>query len=153
MMIALAVSAQAASVPSTMNVLLTVNGACAVSNTAMDFGATASDAVLGQTTTATITVNCTNNLSYMVALDDGDNFCGATRNLNDGLGNLISYSIDHPSAGEWGDGVVLGTVYNSVGTGANQNIAADGTITHVGPVFSGNYTDVVNITVTFVYNF
>jgi spore coat protein U-like protein len=145
--------ANAASVTATFTVTATINPACTIQATQLDFGTYADAQVDGQ---STITVTCTNTTGWEVALNEGSS-AGATvgnrrmtgpgpSNLNYGLFTDAARTItwgDHPALP--GQNTVTGT-----GTGAGQALTVFGRI----PAGQrtprpGAFLDTITATVTF----
>jgi spore coat protein U-like protein len=133
----------------TIGLSATVTTVCSLSATPMTFG----EVQLGTFTngTATLTVTCTGGGLYTVALDNGSNFSGSTRNIKSGS-TLLTYGLFQDSSNSiaWnasGAGLVSGT-----GTASPQNITVFGQIPGSQTIVSGNgvaYTDTVTATISY----
>ncbi|MBS0528354.1 MAG: spore coat protein U domain-containing protein [Proteobacteria bacterium] len=132
------------------NISATVQAACNVNATDMNFGSpTLLNANVDQT--STITVQCTNSTPFNVGLNTG-NGGGATvtaRKMTSGV-NTIVYSLYQDAARStvWGNTVGTDTA-SGIGTGANQPLTVYGRVPpQVTPV-PATYTDTIIVTITY----
>ncbi len=140
----------------TLRVLVsaTVSGDCAVGASALAFPSASSAAIAAGNIDATgnVTVNCTVGSAYTIALGIGTG-TGATlasRKMSAGA-QLLSYSVYTTSARTtvWGDGTGASVTLPGVGTGTDVSIAAYGRIFSGQSVPAANYSDTVNVTVSY----
>ena len=103
-------------------------------------------------TTATITVDCTERSPYAIAIDAGQNGAGNTeaRKMKNGAGDFIGYDLySDNGTTPWGNEVGTDTVDN-LSPGATQ-ATTDYTVTAVVPAFhnkpAGSYSDTVTATI------
>ena len=148
-----AATAHAATVTNTMPVTITIQNACNVSTvapTTLAFG-TAGPLVAAINQTSTITVTCTTNAPFNIGLDGGG--AGAAninaRRMINGV-NTVGYQLyqDGGHATVWGNTVGTNTVASS-GTGSAQTFTVNGQVPAQTTPPAGNYTDTVNVTVTY----
>ena len=127
---------------------LTVEDGCSVGVDALDFGNVASGTTGNIDSQTTVRVSCTLLASYSITLDNGQNSAGTQRQLTDGAGNFIPYSIyRNPNRNQpWGRRGATG-----VGQGnRNTEFTAYGRITGLsGAMPAGVYRDIVVVTVEF----
>lgn len=144
----------AATATATFQVTATVLSVCTVTATDLAFGNYDASSGTPNDNTSTVTVTCSNNAPYTVALDAGTG-TGATvavRRMGDGGGNWLDYSMYTTAARTtvWGDGTLGTVVQNGTGTGAAQNLIVYGRIPTGQFVTAGNYVDnTVTATVTY----
>lgn len=105
------------------------------------------------TANAMITVRCTNNNAFSVALNGGSvaNNVAARKMKHATAADTVSYQLykDDGYATIWGDGLTGGTPLSSTGTGANQQFTVYGRVPVQATPRPGNYTDTVTATITF----
>jgi spore coat protein U-like protein len=148
--------AQSASTTTTFAVTATVNSTCAATATALPFGAyTPGTGAL--TNNSTISVKCTKNTPYTVALNAGTTTGGAfTQRLMASGTNTLQYNLYTTAAfgTVFGDGT--GATATSAGTGAG--VATANTVTVYGQLLDstanqaavpGAYSDTITVTVTY----
>jgi len=135
-------------------VLAQMVGSCTVSALPMNF--VAYDGVADVTTSSTITTNCTSGVAYMIHLDAGSHYTATSRHVADIALNLIAYQLyQGATAIPWGDAGNAGgatTPWPSLpqtGTGLNQVSTVTGILFGGTNAPAGNYSDVINITVTY----
>jgi len=144
--------ASAGVVTQTIDVSVTVESACEIATSAIDFGAYAGDQL---TAPGQITVVCNTGVPYSVALDAGLNFDGTSRTLVDSGGNAIPYSLSYAVTNEaWGDtnvgNTIEGTVVSATGTGGPETFGVEGMVYSTTATLTGGvYTDTVTVTVSF----
>jgi spore coat protein U-like protein len=153
----------AAQTTTNLDVTATVTANCTVAATPVAFGN-----YLGSPITAngTLTVNCTRDLPYAMALGAGNNlgttpegaFTRQMTNLGQTPSGFIPYFVyqDVTLTTEWGDTGCLaassytsGTCQSSSGTGTDQVFNVYGRTGTGGPQPNGTYSDVVVATVVF----
>ncbi|MCR6653618.1 MAG: spore coat U domain-containing protein [Cellvibrionaceae bacterium] len=105
----------------TMNINLTVSKSCEFSSTAalVDFGSISFLSNAGAAQLAA-TVRCTHQEDYALYADNGNNFSGGSRYLNDGNGRRIAYGIYHQ--GNATQPLNATTPMSRLGTGAAENL-------------------------------
>lgn len=153
---ACAIGAQAATTTTSFTVTATVNSTCQAAATALAFGAYVPGAG-ALASNSTISVKCTKNTPYTVALNAGATTGGSIAQRQMGSGaNRLNYNL-YTSAGfatVLGDGT--GGSLTSAGTGAG--VATATTITVYGQLpdsalnqaaVPGSYTDTITVTVTY----
>lgn len=132
---------------STLTAQLTIDTSCTVDANPLDFGTV--NALDGHTATSNLSVACTLNGPYSVALDGGS-VSGDVGDRRMQLGpNAIAYQLYRDSGHTqlWGN--TPGTVVEDVGTGSPQSIPIYGLVPTQAGVPQGTYQDVVTVTVTF----
>jgi spore coat protein U-like protein len=143
------VSASATTATATFAVSTTVTNSCTISAAALTFAAYTG--ALDQAST-TLTVKCTNNGDYSVALNQGSTTGGTvtTRLMANGSYTL-GYSLYTSNAYStiWGDGSGSTQTVSGVGTGANQTLTVYGQIPANEATTSGNYTDTITATISY----
>lgn len=143
------ISASATTATATFAVSTTVTNACTISGAALTFGAYTG--VLDNAST-TLTVKCTNNGDYTVALNAGQTTGGTvtTRLMANGT-NTLGYSLYTSNAYStiWGDGTGSTQTVSGVGSGANQTLTVYGQIPANEASVSGTYTDTITATITY----
>jgi spore coat protein U-like protein len=139
-----------------MTVTATVATSCVVGTSALSFPSATSAAIAAGNVDAagSVTVNCTSGSAYSVALGAGAG-TGATtasRKMSSGT-QLLSYSVYTTAARTtvWGDGVTSGgpSTVAGTGSGAEQTIPAYGRIFSGQVVAAANYSDTINVTVSY----
>ncbi len=150
-----AASSLAATDTATFNSQLIITAECKIQTASMmNFG---SYGILDANvdTTSTIGVQCTNNTTYTISLDDGaDGGTTAVRTMENGaLTEDIAYIItkDNGYSQNWGDAgtEILGNPVPLVGNGAIQNHTVYGRVTPQTTPTPNTYTDMITITVTY----
>lgn len=145
----------AGTVGNTFQVTATINSACTVSGSTLNFGS-AIDPLATATpidATSTLSVRCTNTTPYTVALNAGSNAGGASafgaRAMKSGS-NTLAYQLylDSGRGTVWGDGTASST-YAGTGTGSTQSLTVYGRLPSLAGVVPGSYTDTVTVTVTY----
>jgi len=137
--------AVAATATTTFTVSATVVAACSVSATSLAFGSYTGAGNVDQT--STISVTCSNGTDYSVALNDGANASGSTRQMTAGGSNYLTYQMYSDAART--------TVWNAAapvtgtGNGAAQSLTVYGRIPSGQSVAAGSYSDTVQVTVTY----
>lgn len=144
--------ASAATTGTTLAVSATVTENCTATTTALDFGnvdVTSGDAATG---TGGLSVTCTNGTTWSATADAGAG-SGATfaaREMSDGT-NALTYSLytEDTHTTVWGDGVDTSETIDGTGTGAADPHTIYASIPADQAVPAGDYSDTVNITVTY----
>lgn len=157
-LIAMVGSVDAASTSTTFNVSATVAANCLASATALNFG-TYTPAAGNAAANTTISVRCTKNTAFTVALNPGSTTGGtiAQRLLTDGSGNSLQYNLYRDAAFTqlFGDGTT-GTTAAGTGNGMAPASAVavsvygqlpDNASNQASP--AGTYTDLINVTVSY----
>jgi spore coat protein U-like protein len=146
------VHAQAATVSSTLGVSLTLAAACVVSTTAVAFGSVGLiPAAVDQT--GTVSVTCTKNSTYTVALDAGAS-AGATTSVrkmkNGAATEFVTYGLyrDAARSQNWGNTVGTDTAAGT-GSGSATLFTIYGRIPVQSSPTPGAYADSVNVTVAY----
>jgi spore coat protein U-like protein len=140
--------AQAATATATLDVSATVGVTCEVSTTPVNFGAYSGMQM--QIATGTITVTCSPDVPYNIALDAGQHHDGITRKISNGT-DLIRYELGSTfTPVVWGDDGVTndGITVAGIGVGYAQAHVVYAGLEELGYTPSdGIYTDVVGVTV------
>lgn len=143
------ISAFAGTATATIAVSTTVTNACTINNGTLSFAAYTGSAL---TATGSLTVNCTNNGAYNIALNKGTGTGAsfATRYMTNGTYEL-GYNIYTSSADTtvWGDGSGSTATVSGTGTGSSQTVNVYGAIPANESAISGTYTDTVTATITY----
>ncbi|MBB1625372.1 spore coat U domain-containing protein [Achromobacter sp. UMC71] len=135
-----------------LTVQATVQKNCTINATNLAFPA---QGLLNHVVTANgqITVRCTNNNAFSVALSGGSvaNNVAARKMKHATAADTVSYQLyqDGGYATIWGDGLTGGTPLTGTGTGANQQFTVYGRVPVQATPRPGNYTDTVIATITF----
>jgi spore coat protein U-like protein len=135
----------------TMGVKITIQDACdsTVAATDMDFGS-AGPLTSAIDKTSTITVTCTKDAAFNIGLDGGAAGNVAARTMSDGSGNVVNYQLysDSGRTTVWGNTVGTDTAAET-GTGTSQDITVYGEVPAQTTPPAGNYSDTVQVTVSF----
>ncbi|HEY5048332.1 MAG TPA: spore coat U domain-containing protein [Rhizomicrobium sp.] len=134
----------------TFTVTATVVASCVTSATNMGFGNYTAGAGTPDNASSTISVTCTNNDPYTIALNGGDSGHVAARTMLNGA-NALNYGV-YTSSGYttiWGDGTGGTQTVSGTGSGAAQNYTAYGQVPTAEYVTAGAYLDTLTATVTF----
>lgn len=130
-------------------VTTTVQANCAVSATALAFGAYAGTTL---TASSTITATCTNTTTYNVGLNagTGSGATVATRKMTGPSASILNYKLysDAGYATNWGNTVGTDTVAKT-GSGAAQTLTVYGQIPAGQYVTPGSYADTITVTLTY----
>jgi spore coat protein U-like protein len=114
---------------------------CVISASTLNFGNYDPNAAGPLAGTSTITLTCTKNTGYSVALSAASGF-----RMTNGAGDLLSYSLYQPNGTTlWSATPVGGTATSRAGIPLTVN----GSIAAGQDVATGNYSDAVVATVTF----
>ncbi|MDR5760207.1 spore coat protein U domain-containing protein [Caballeronia sp. LZ035] len=126
---------------------------CSLSATNINFGA--SGVLNGAlTATGTLSVACTNNDSYSIALSAGSG-TGASvadrRMTKNGGTEQVKYQLytNASFSTPWGDGTNGTSVISAFGTGSNQGITVYGRVPPQTTPSAGTYTDTIVATITY----
>jgi len=122
---------------------------CSVTTSGLNFGTYDVFSSLNDDITATITVNCTKNKSYSIALSSGSGTF-ASRTLT-GTGGVLRYNLflDSTHLTIWGDGSSGTSTFSGMGTGSNIGTPVYGRISARQNARVGSYSDLITVTVTF----
>ncbi|ALM84162.1 spore coat U domain-containing protein [Bordetella sp. N] len=127
---------------------------CLISANTMNFGTTGL-ITAERRTTSLLTVQCTNNASYRIALNGGSNGTVTARNMLRSGGTatqVIPYQLytDSGYSIPWGDGTAGTAMYSAIGNGLAQPVTVYGRVAPqaTGPV-PGTYNDTVQATIYF----
>lgn len=145
-------SAHATTATGQFQVTLTIQAECRLTSaTDLAFGTTGviQSAI---NSTSTIGVQCTNSTPYNVGINAGTG-SGATvasRIMSSGAGAGVTYQLYRDSARTqlWGNTVNTDTV-SATGTGAVQSLTVYGRVPAQNTPAAGNYSDTVQVTVTY----
>ena len=115
----------------------------------LDFGTTSS---LGTPIdkVSTVGMSCTARTAWQLGLDAGQHALGGTRRMLGGGGATIAYGLYRDAARSltWGNTLNTDTLVG-IGSGSTQSFTVYGRVPAQAPVPSGNYADVVLVTVTY----
>ena len=128
----------------------TVVAACVASATNMNFGNYTASSGSADDAASTVTVTCTNNDGYTIALNGGDSGHVAARTMLNGI-NTLGYGVYTTSGYStiWGDGTNGTSTVSGTGDGAAQNYTAYGQVPVGEYAVAGSYSDTLTATVTF----
>jgi len=122
---------------------------CTVSTSGLNFGNYDVFSSLNDDVTATITVKCTKNSTYSIALSSGSGTFGS-RTLKGQVGALAyNLFLDPTRLTIWGDGSSGTSTFSGAGTGSNVSTPVYGRIPSRQNVRMGSYSDLITVTVTF----
>lgn len=125
------------------------SASCFVTTSGLNFGTYDVFSSLDDTITATITVNCTKNKPYSIALSSGSGTFGS-RTLTGTAGKLAyNLFLDSTHLTIWGDGSSGTGTFSGTGTGAGVGTPVYGRIPARQNVRVGSYSDVITVTVTY----
>ncbi len=151
--LAVTAGAQAGTDTTTFNVTITVTSTCDIHTgptTNVAFGSVASSATNVSATSA-LTVNCTSQTPYTVALDNGQHgSAGPVRAMQNGS-NTVGYQLYQDAAHSqvWGSTTGTGgNVYAGTGSGSAQTLTVHGLVSSANSP-AGSYTDTVTATVSY----
>jgi spore coat protein U-like protein len=107
--------------------------------------------ITDQRISAPLSVACTANSTYQIALNGGvSNNPGARTMKNSVTGETIGYRISStPDGAAWGDGTASTTVYSGTGTGSAQNVMMYGIVPRQRAPTPGDYRDTVTVLLMF----
>jgi len=142
--------AWAATTSTNFTVSATVVAACVASATNMGFGNYTASSGSPDDANSTVTVTCTNNDAYTIALNGGASGHVNARTMLNGS-NTLGYGVYTSSAYStiWGDGTNGTSTVGGTGNGAAQNYTAYGQIPVSEYSAAGSYADTLTATVTF----
>lgn len=128
----------------------TVVAACVASASTMNFGNYTASSGSADNANSTVTVTCSNNDPYTVALNGGNSGHVAARTMTNGT-NTLGYGV-YTSSGYstiWGDGTNGTSTVSGTGNGVAQNYTAYGQVPVGEYSAAGSYSDTLTATVTF----
>jgi spore coat protein U-like protein len=107
--------------------------------------------ITDQRISAPLSVACTANSTYQIALNGGvSNNPGGRTMKNSVTGETIGYRISStPDGAAWGDGTAGTTVYSGTGTGSAQNVMMHGIVPRQRAPTPGEYRDTVTVLLMF----
>jgi spore coat protein U-like protein len=130
-----------------------INSTCTITPTGVNFGSfTALSST--QNTSSSISVTCTNNAPYTIAMDAGTstgNTIAARKMALGGVGaGVVTYQLyrDSGPTNIWGDGTT-GVVYSGTGSGSAQTVPYYAQMPSQTTPAAGTYSDKVTATITF----
>ncbi|QIL89286.1 fimbrial major subunit CsuA/B family protein [Microbulbifer sp. SH-1] len=134
------------SLPDTLTSQLQIEPNCSISASPLDFGTVTS--VTQTDASSNLSVTCTLNGAYTVALDGGDNADINDRKMQLGP-DTVDYQLyqDAARTQTWGD--TPGTLVGGTGSGAAQSLTVYGRVPIQGAKPPGTYQDTITATVTF----
>ena len=127
----------------------TVQPACTVTATDMNFGNAGLLDSAVHDGTSVVSVQCVNGTAWKIGLDNGLHAVGSTRRMQ-GPGGFVDYELyrDNGRSLRWGNNPGVDTV-NGSGTGSAQNRTVYGRVpTQITPS-AGTYSDTITVTVTY----
>jgi spore coat protein U-like protein len=142
----------AQTVTTQFNVTATVLNNCTVSASDLAFGNYSASSGTPVTATTTLSVTCTANLGYSIALDGGTTTgLVAARAMKDAGSNQLNYGLYTSGAYStvWGDGTGSTQTVAGSGNGTAQSVTVYGRIPAAQYVAAGSYADRVTVTVTY----
>lgn len=142
-------SAQTTTATTSFQVTATVLKLCSVSATNLAFGDYTPTAVSDQT--SALTVLCTTNTPYTIALNLGTATSPTLRAMTSaGTTTTLNYLLyrDASRTAIWGETTGTDT-YSSSGTGTNQTVTVYGRVPAAQRPQPGAYTDTVTVTLTY----
>jgi spore coat protein U-like protein len=134
------------------NVTATVLNNCAVSASDLAFGNYSASSATPVTATTSLSVTCTANLAYSVALDGGTTTGQVdARAMTDGNSHQLTYGLYTTGSYStlWGDGTGSSAAVPGTGTGTAQSLTVYGRIPAAQYVAAGSYADRVTVTVSY----
>jgi spore coat protein U-like protein len=131
---------------SALPVSLQVNPTCTISTSGLNFGNYTSSNNYHWWISGALNHICTNGAAYSIALDSGNGTI-LNRKLLSGS-NVLNYNLYTVSGNVFGDGLV-GEIVTGVGTGTSQTTTVFGKIPQNQFVTPGNYSDTINVTLTY----
>lgn len=138
-----------ATTTTSFNVTATVINSCSVAANNLSFGTYDPNTATPKDATTTLTVTCTNGLTYDIGLDGGNSGDVNNRYMINGS-NELNYTLyrDTARTQNWGTTIGVDT-YSGIGSGSAQTVTVYGRISAGQVVPFGTYTDTINVTVTF----
>ncbi|HEY2444705.1 MAG TPA: spore coat U domain-containing protein [Rhizomicrobium sp.] len=146
----LGATAWAGTTTTNFTVSATVVAACVTSATNINFGNYSASSGSPDNASNTVSVTCTNNDPYTIALNGGNSGQVNARTMTNGS-NTLGYGIYTSSSYTtiWGDGTNGTSTVSGTGNGAAQNYTAYGQVPAAEYAAAGSYTDTITATVTF----
>ena len=129
----------------------TVVNDCLINANNLSFG-TAALLGSGINATTSISVTCTNNDAYRIALNGGGSGNVSARSMSrQGGGGAVSYQLylDAAHGTPWGDGTAGTNMYTGAGVGSVQTVTVYGLVPAQTTPAPGNYSDTITATVAF----
>lgn len=123
---------------------------CTATASAMDFG-TISVLTSALAATSTITLSCTEGVTANISLDSGQTGTSPVSRQLRSSGSAIIYGIyqDAPHNFPWGQTTGVNTVSIPMGQSTSSSVTAYGLVPAQGTPAPGNFSDVVNVTITY----
>ena len=142
--------ASAGTTTTNFTVNATVVAACVASASNMNFGNYTASSASPDNVNSTLSVTCSNNDAYTIALNGGSSGHVDARTMLNGS-NTLGYGVYTTSGYStiWGDGTNGTSTVNGTGNGAGQNYTAYGQVPVAEYSTAGNYSDTLTATVTF----
>lgn len=132
-----------------LEVTVTVDSACTVEVSGIDFGSYDGSEL---TAAGDVTVTCNDGVPYAVALDAGQNFDGENRVMANEAGGALLYHLQYAGAA-WGDAGIADTFpgdpVSGVGNGGPVSYAVDAHLPAEQATMPGTYSDTITVTVAF----
>ena len=141
----------AATETSTFNVTTTVSNACQnLSADNISFGTYDPLSGTDSTSTGNISVQCTKDATYSIALSTGASASYTNRTMSNGT-DTINYNLytDSGHATVWGDGTSSTSTVSGTATGGTDTSTVYAKATAGQTVGAGSYSDTITVTVTY----
>lgn len=138
-------AAYAATATTTFNVTATVPTSCSVSAGGdLAFGSYTGTQIDAATT---VSVTCTNSTTYNVGLNNGANYSVPNRRMKANTSDYLNYGLysDGGRTTAWDDT----TTVAGTGNGSAQSLNVYGRLPAGQALFTGSYTDLITVTVTY----
>lgn len=134
----------------TMQVTATVLDACAIDSVAaMAFDDYEPEQEFTEDSSATIDITCTAESDVIISLDQGTNFDGTNRAMKNGTEDLLYYELYSDDRNDiWGDDTYGVAQHYTLGNDTHT-LTVQGTIFSNQNVTGGNYTDTINVSLSF----
>ena len=149
-LLAAAPLASAATATDTMNVSIQIENACTVDADDMAFGPQ-SDLSTAVTSTADVTVDCTNQGAIDVAFSAGGSGDFANRTMAGPGGATIDYQLYNAASGGavLGDGTGTTATFAGTSAGGVETFTVYGVVPVQGSKPVGNYADAITVSLTY----
>ena len=130
---------------------ITIQASCTLASTSGIAFGTSGVLAANVDATGSLSVQCTNTTPYVVSLDQGaaSGATTSTRKMTSG-GSTVSYNLyrDSGRTQNWGNSAGVDTVAGT-GSGSAQTLTVYGRVPAQSTPAPGNYSDTVNVTVTY----
>lgn len=135
----------------TLAATATLDKACTISATPLNFGSHPSNFSSVVQSTSTINTACSKGSNYQIGLNNGQNAIGATRRMKAADGSYISYELYNNSSytQRWGSTKYTSEVVQGIATGQNQQATVYGQVQPQPGLKAATYEDTITVTVTY----